>query len=109
NGAAPPTGSFDNIYWSDPNASSGYLYFTTTSQASGAGASLRRIAFSNSTTMNASADTTKVTFSTQGGAMISSVTEIFNPSNTANPDSLFLQGARKCGLVTQSAGCIQSF
>jgi hypothetical protein len=108
-GAAPPAGSFDNAYWSDPNAASGYLYFTNTSQTSAAGGTLLRVGFSGSTTMIGSLDSNKVTFTTQGGSMISSLMEIFNHSNTTNPDSLFLQGARKCGISNTAAGCVQSF
>jgi hypothetical protein len=108
-GAAPPAGSFDNAYWSDSNAASGYLYFTNTSQTSTAGGTLLRVGFSGSTTMSGSVDSNKVTFTTQGGSMISSLTEIFNPSNTTSPDSLFLQGARKCGISSAAAGCIQAF
>jgi hypothetical protein len=108
-GAAPPSGAFDNAYWLDPDASSGHLYFVNTGKLAARGASLNRLSFDNSTTMNGSADDTAVIFSTQGGVMVSSLSEISNPSNVANPDSLFLQGARKCGLVDANAGCIQSF
>jgi hypothetical protein len=107
-GAAPPAGSFDNAYWSDPNAASGYLYYTNTSQASGGG-TLLRIGFNGSTTMSASVDPNKAIFTTQGGSMISSLIEIFNPGNTGNPDSLFLQGSRKCGVSSAAAGCVQVF
>jgi hypothetical protein len=105
-GAAPSSGTFDNNYWSDPNASSGFLYFNSTEAAQ---STLRRIAFNQSPVMNGFADGLAGEISSQPGVKISSVMEIYNPSNTANPDSIVLQGSLHCGSAAQSAGCIRSY
>lgn len=110
-GEPPVAGQFDNTYWSDPTASSGYLYFPSTNSNFGNEAAVHRVQFSGSTTMNATADASSINFSSSGGVVISSMVEIYNPTNVASPDTLFIQGSQHCGtlFVGDSAGCVRAF
>jgi hypothetical protein len=106
-GAPPSAGQFDNTYWNDPAASSGFLYFTSTGQT--LGAALYRVGFSGSTTMNSAVDPQSSTLTNQGGMTVSSLVEFSNPFDTA-PDTLFVLGTANCGDDAHlAAGCVRSF